>query len=99
MHECNLYARFCRRENQIPVINLHIFRPTSLDATVFAYLAPMLNVPLPNPVLQEHVKAYENLESFVHRILRTFPKDEGILIPRFKFKYLSAFQVMEMLII
>lgn len=48
--------------------------PTSLDATVFAYLAPLLKVPFPNPTLQNYLKACDNLVRFIVRILhRYFP--------------------------
>lgn len=48
--------------------------PTSLDATVFAYLAPLLKVTFPNPALQNHLKSSDNLMRFIFRILhRYFP--------------------------
>jgi len=54
--------------------------PTSLDAVVFAHLAPLLKAPLPSAALQNHLKACTNLSRFVGRILqRYFPKDlQGI---------------------
>lgn len=48
--------------------------PTSLDATVYAYLAPLLKVPFPSPALQNHLKSTSNLVKFVVRITqRYFP--------------------------
>merc|ERR1712071_423619 len=35
--------------------------PCSLDAVVFAHLAPLLKAPLPSSVLQNHLKACTNL--------------------------------------
>lgn len=49
--------------------------PTSLDACVFAHLAPLLKAPLPNPRLQNHLKACTNLTRFISRILtKYFPR-------------------------
>ncbi|XP_021923192.1 metaxin-1 isoform X2 [Zootermopsis nevadensis] len=48
--------------------------PTSLDATVYAFLAPLLKVPFPSPALQNYLKACTNLVKFVVRITqRYFP--------------------------
>jgi len=47
-------------------------RPTSLDAVVYSYLAPLLKAPLPNPALQNHLKACTNLVKFVSRISQRF---------------------------
>ncbi|XP_071964758.1 metaxin-1-like [Antedon mediterranea] len=48
--------------------------PTSLDAAVFGYLAPLLRAPLPNAELQSHLKACDNLCRLVSRIQqRYFP--------------------------
>lgn len=50
--------------------------PSSLDAVVFAHLAPLLKAPLPSAALQNHLKACPNLTRFVSRILqRFFPKE------------------------
>lgn len=49
--------------------------PTSLDAKVYAYLAPLLKAPFPNAALQNHLKACDNLLKFVVRVShRYFPK-------------------------
>jgi metaxin len=50
-------------------------QPTSLDAVVFSYLAPMMKVPFPNfHHIQAHLKACDNLTSFTNRILlKYFP--------------------------
>lgn len=44
------------------------FRPSVVDALAFGYLAPLLNAPLPNAVLQNHLKACRNLVMFCRRI-------------------------------
>lgn len=47
--------------------------PTSFDAAVFSYLAPLLKVPFPNSnQLTSHIKACDNLGSFVNRILKKY---------------------------
>ena len=52
------------------------FRPTSFDALLFAYLAPLVKANLANTKLQNHVKACENLVKFVGRIItRYFPPE------------------------
>ncbi|KAL4717110.1 hypothetical protein ACJJTC_016997 [Scirpophaga incertulas] len=43
-------------------------RPSSFDATVFAYLAPLVKTPFPNATLSNHVKGIDNLSRFVARI-------------------------------
>ncbi|XP_053611415.1 metaxin-1 isoform X2 [Plodia interpunctella] len=43
-------------------------RPSSFDATVFAYLAPLVKAPFPNATLSNHVKGISNLSRFVARI-------------------------------
>lgn len=48
-------------------------KPSSLDAIVFGYLAPLLKVPFPSySSLRTHLHAYSNLTSFVERILKKF---------------------------
>jgi metaxin len=50
--------------------------PSSADAMMYGYLASLLKTPLPNPTaLQAHLKACDNLVSFVSRIsLNYFPQ-------------------------
>lgn len=43
-------------------------RPSSFDAIVFAYLAPLVKAPFPNGTLSNHVKGIVNLTRFVARI-------------------------------
>ncbi|GBP58137.1 Metaxin-1 [Eumeta japonica] len=43
-------------------------RPSSFDATVFAYLAPLFKAPFPNATLTNSVKSITNLSRFVARI-------------------------------
>nr|CAD7426228.1 unnamed protein product [Timema monikensis] len=60
--------------------------PTSLDALVFAHLAPLLKAPLPSAALQKHLNKCGNLVKFVERVIKEyFPGDikvEGLKIPR-----------------
>lgn len=53
--------------------------PTSLDAIVFAHLAPLLRAPFPSCALQNHLKACDNLAAFVTRITQRYfsVKDTG----------------------
>ena len=46
--------------------------PSSADAMLYGYLAPLLKAPFPNPTLQNHLKACENLVKFVGRITLTY---------------------------
>jgi len=47
--------------------------PSSADAIMYGYLAPLLKAPLPNPTpLQAHLKACGNLVSFVSRISHNY---------------------------
>ncbi|KAG1676983.1 Metaxin-1 [Nymphon striatum] len=53
--------------------------PTSIDAIIFSYLAPLLKAPFPNSTLQDYLKEFENLKLFVNRILDNyFPRREGL---------------------
>ncbi|KAK6644031.1 hypothetical protein RUM43_000296 [Polyplax serrata] len=45
---------------------------SSLDAIIYSYLAPLLRAPFPNPTLQNHLKACNNLVSFVIRITQKY---------------------------
>ncbi|GAB6018944.1 hypothetical protein CHUAL_000590 [Chamberlinius hualienensis] len=51
--------------------------PTSFDATVFAYLAPLLKAPFSSSPLQNHLKACDSLSRFVLRILQRYFPDAG----------------------
>ena len=46
--------------------------PSSFDAIVFGYLAPLLKAPFINSSLQNHLKACDNLSRFVNRILQKY---------------------------
>ncbi|XP_025076711.1 metaxin-1-like [Pomacea canaliculata] len=49
-------------------------QPSSLDAIMFGYLAPILKAPLPSNQLQTHLKQCDNLVNFINEILqRYFP--------------------------
>lgn len=50
--------------------------PSMFDALVFAYLAPLLKVPLPSCRLQNHLKACTNLVKFINRILQKYFEDD-----------------------
>eukprot|EP00794_Sanderia_malayensis_P010097 gene10097-11128_t len=51
-------------------------RPTSFDALIFAYLAPLVKAKFANTKLQNYVNACENLVKYVSRILsRYFQKE------------------------
>lgn len=48
-------------------------RPTSFDALVFSYLAPLVKIPFPNANhLKNHIAASGNLNSFVNRVLQNY---------------------------
>ncbi|XP_051991557.1 metaxin-1-like isoform X2 [Xyrauchen texanus] len=50
--------------------------PSSLDAYVFAHLAPLLKIKLPNGKLQQHLNSLNNLQQFCTNILELyFPSD------------------------
>lgn len=46
--------------------------PTSLDAIVYSYIAPLVKVPFQQCALQNHLKACPNLMAFVSRISRAY---------------------------
>ena len=46
--------------------------PSSADAILYGYLAPLIKAPFPHPSLQNHVKANENLWKFVSHINLTY---------------------------
>ncbi|XP_054166116.1 metaxin-1-like [Oppia nitens] len=46
--------------------------PSSFDALVFGYLAPLFKVPTHNKVLQNHIKSCDNLTKFVNKILQKY---------------------------
>lgn len=52
--------------------------PTSLDAVLYAYLAPLLKAPFPNCILQNHLKACNNLHKYVIRISQRYFPSEGL---------------------
>jgi metaxin len=51
---------------------MHGNAPSSLDALVFSYLAPMLKVKMPDSQLAAKVEKYPNLAHFVGRVLSTY---------------------------
>merc|ERR1712141_59410 len=46
--------------------------PSSADAMLYGFLAPLLKAPFSNATLQNHLKACENLVKFVSRITLTY---------------------------
>ncbi|WKX89742.1 hypothetical protein Q1695_008970 [Nippostrongylus brasiliensis] len=53
-------------------------KPSSLDALVYGYLAPLLRLPLPNDRLQLHLRACPNLVRFVELVTSIYfpPSDD-----------------------
>ncbi|KAI1901436.1 hypothetical protein AGOR_G00034420 [Albula goreensis] len=51
--------------------------PSSLDAYVFGYLAPLVKVKLPNGKLQQHLTSLDNLRLFCTNILTLYFPAEG----------------------
>ncbi|XP_064204576.1 metaxin-1-like [Anguilla rostrata] len=51
--------------------------PSSLDAYVFAYLAPLAKAKLPNAKLQQHLNSLDNLRHFCTNILTLYFPTEG----------------------
>lgn len=47
-------------------------QPSTIDAIVYSYLAPLLKAPLPNPILQNHLKNCTNLVKYVSRISQKY---------------------------
>lgn len=70
-----------------------VCRATLLDAQAFGYLALLLNAPLLNVGLQNHLKACRNLVQFCQRILNAhFPlSPEGMQITILKEFTISQF--------
>uniref|UniRef100_A0A1B6E1Z4 GST C-terminal domain-containing protein n=1 Tax=Clastoptera arizonana TaxID=38151 RepID=A0A1B6E1Z4_9HEMI len=52
--------------------------PTSLDAILYAYLAPLLKAPFPNSILQNHLRSYSNLYKYVIRISQRYFPNESL---------------------
>ena len=58
-------------------LNCIYFSPSSLDAVVFGYVAPLLKAPLLSNQLIAHLKQCDNLSLHCSRILRLyFPLSE-----------------------
>ncbi|XP_032686554.1 metaxin-1 isoform X3 [Odontomachus brunneus] len=51
-------------------------QPSTVDAIIYSYLAPLLKAPLPNPSLQNHLKACTNLVKYVSRISQRYFENE-----------------------
>jgi len=50
--------------------------PSSLDALVFGYLAPLLKAPLPSPQLQNHLRQCDNLVNLCNAVLNNYFSSE-----------------------
>ena len=55
-----------------PCLFFNDAKRSSADAILYGYLAPLIKAPFPNPSLQNHVKANENLWKFVSHINLTY---------------------------
>ncbi|XP_076675498.1 metaxin-1 [Andrena cerasifolii] len=53
-------------------------KPSVLDAIIYSYLAPLLKAPLPNPALQNHLKACTNLVKYISRISQKYFANEYV---------------------
>jgi len=51
--------------------------PTSVDALVFGYLAPLIHGPASNSALARYASSRKNLRDFVDRILTVYLGDLG----------------------
>lgn len=47
-------------------------QPSTLDAIIYSYLAPLLNAPLPNKALQNYLNTHTNLTDYVKRISKKY---------------------------
>ncbi|VDD86926.1 unnamed protein product [Enterobius vermicularis] len=47
-------------------------KPSSLDALIFGYLAPIMKMPLPSDRLQQHLLSFANLVRFVESIISIY---------------------------
>ena len=63
-------------------------RPTSADAIMFAYLAPILSMPFPKNRLRIHLEGYTNLCNTVHLIYKVYFPPSG----EWKFQLFACFQ-------
>lgn len=55
-----------------------MFRPTSLDAFVFGFLAPLHKAHLPSGQLQQHLKQLPSLAHFCDNIISTYFIQDGL---------------------
>lgn len=51
---------------------VHLCRPTSLDAFVFGFVAPLYKASLPSSPLQRHLKQLDNITRFCDNILAVY---------------------------
>ena len=70
------------------MISIDYCRPTSADAIMFAYLAPILSMPFPKNRLRVHLEGYTNLCNTVHLIYKVYFPPSG----EWKFQLFACFQ-------
>lgn len=54
------------------ILFLPFFRPSSIDALIFGYLAPILKLPLPSDRLQQHIMSCPNVVRFIESIISIY---------------------------
>lgn len=71
------------------------FSPTSLDAMVFGYIAPLIKGPLISFQLVKHINGLSNLCNHTNRILSRFfpPTPEGQSIHEFEARNVIIFHI------
>ena len=78
------------------LVHAAFFRsPSSVDAVMYAYLAPLLKAPYPNNALQNYLNNCDNLVKFVVRISQNyFPQaDNPVLLLSFLSAQLECFGI------
>jgi hypothetical protein len=71
------------------------FSPTSVDAFVFGYLAPLIRGPASNSALARYASSRKNLRDFVDRILTVYLGDLGRFSPKLSFSNANKFLFSE----
>ncbi len=65
--------------------------PTSVDAFVFGYLAPLIHGPASNSGLARYASSRKNLRDFVDRILTVYLGDLGIFLWKSLFELINIY--------
>lgn len=58
--------------NRTACVSVHWCRPTSLDAFVFGFVAPLYKASLPSSTLQRHLQQLDNITRFCDNILTVY---------------------------